>query len=170
MRIGLVYDLRSAYLAEGYSAEDVAEFDSEATVAAIEGALKADGHTVARVGHGRALAGRLAAGERFDLVFSIAEGLRGRSREAQVPALCELFGQPYAFSDPLACAATLDKAVAKRLVAAAGVPTPRFAVVRAPADVDAVDLAYPLFVKPAAEGTGKGIGADARVADAAGLW
>ncbi|MFH1707773.1 MAG: D-alanine--D-alanine ligase [Planctomycetota bacterium] len=169
MRIGLVYDLRTAYLAEGYSAEDVAEFDSEATVAAIEGALRANGHAVERVGHGRALAAQLAAGGRFDLVFSIAEGLRGRSREAQVPALCELFGQPYAFSDPLVCAVTLDKAVAKRLAAAAGVHTPRFAVVRTAADVDAIDLAYPLFAKPVAEGTGKGIGADARVVDQAGL-
>ena len=70
----------------------------------------------------------MAAGERFDLVFSIAEGVRGRSREAQVPALCELFDQPYLFSDPLTMSASLDKAVAKRLVADAGVPTPSFAV------------------------------------------
>ncbi|WP_228013312.1 radical SAM protein [Nostoc edaphicum] len=49
--------------------------------------------------------------DRWDLVFNIAEGLKGRSREAQVPAICELFAQPYTFSDPLTYALTLDKAL-----------------------------------------------------------
>jgi D-alanine-D-alanine ligase len=111
---------------------------------------------VVRVGRGQVLAARLAAGERFDLVFSIAEGVKGRSREAQVPALCELFDQPYLLSDPLTSAVALDKAVAKRLVRDAGVPTPAFMV----ANLDASELSgwseYPAFVKPIAEGTGKG--------------
>jgi D-alanine-D-alanine ligase len=89
-------------------------------------------------------------------VFSIAEGVKGRSREAQVPALCELFDQPYLLSDPLTSAVALDKAVAKRLVRDAGVPTPAFMV----ANSDASELAgwseFPAFVKPIAEGTGKG--------------
>ena len=106
MRIGFVYDLRDEYLAAGYSELDVAEFDSVSTIDEIEAALHRLGHVVVRVGRGQALAGRLVRGERFDLVFSIAEGLKGRSREAQVPALCELFDQPYAFSDPLTMAAT----------------------------------------------------------------
>ncbi len=106
----------------------MAEFDNLDTIDQLDGALQALGCTVTRVGRGQALAARLAAGERFDLVFSIAEGVRGRSREAQVPALCELFDQPYLFSDPLTMSASLDKAVAKRLVADAGVPTPSFAV------------------------------------------
>jgi D-alanine-D-alanine ligase len=89
-------------------------------------------------------------------VFSIAEGLKGRSREAQVPALCELFDQPYLLSDPLTSAACLDKAVAKRLVRDAGVPTPAFMV----ANTDTSEVSrwteFPAFVKPIAEGTGKG--------------
>ena len=60
--------------------------------------------------------------------------MKGRSREAQVAALCELFDQPYLFSDPLTMAASLDKAVAKRLVRDAGVPTPAFAVAEASAE------------------------------------
>ena len=120
MRIALVYDLRDDYRALGYSEEEIAEFDSIGTIDALAGALEELGCEPVRVGRGQALAARLAAGERFDLVFSIAEGLKGRSREAQVPALCELFDQPYLFSDPLTAAVALDKGVAKRLVRDAG--------------------------------------------------
>jgi D-alanine-D-alanine ligase len=163
LNLGLVYDLRSDYLAGGYSSEQVAEFDSDETIGAIEAALRSLGHRTERIGNGRALAARLVAGGRWNLVFNIAEGLAGRSREAQVPALLELYGVGYTFSDPLVCAATLDKAVAKRLVRAEGLATPRFAVVREPADVASVDLAYPLFAKPLAEGTGKGIHGRSRI-------
>ena len=122
-----------------------------------------------RVGRGQALAARLVAGERFDLVFSIAEGLKGRSREAQVPALCELFDQPYLFSDPLTAAAALDKGVAKRLVRDAGVPTPAFAVAQAKCErASPAGASFPAFVKPLAEGTGKGCEAASLVQHAGG--
>jgi D-alanine-D-alanine ligase len=156
MRIALVYDLRDEYRALGYSEEEVAEFDSVATIDTLAHALETLGCEAIRVGRGQALAARLAAGERFDLVFSIAEGLKGRSREAQVPALCELFDQPYLFSDALTMAASLDKAVAKRLVRDAGVPTPAFTVAERSAQELAVWKDFPAFVKPVAEGTGKG--------------
>jgi len=97
------------------------------------------------------------AGHRWDLVFNICEGLKGRSREAQVPALLEAFGQPYTFADPLVMAVTLDKSVAKRLVRDHGLTTAPFALVERAADVAAVDLPFPLFAKPVAEGTGKGV-------------
>lgn len=169
MRIGFVFDLRDDYRAMGYGEEDVAEFDTIETIEAIEAALRRLGHSVVRVGHGRELARRFVAGERFDLVFSIAEGLKGRSREAQVPALCELFEQPYVFSDPLTMAVTLDKAVAKRIVRDAGIPTAPFLIY----DSAGQDLAgwthYPAFVKPLAEGTGKGCEKASMVSDAAAL-
>ena len=164
MNIGLVYDLRDEYLAEGYSEEAVAEFDSESTIAALAGAIQANGHDVDRIGRGRTLARRLADRHHWDLVFTIAEGLDGRSREAQVPALLELYGMPYTFSDPLVCALTLDKAVSKRLVMTHGLHTPRFCLVSEPTDLDNVRLEYPLFVKLVAEGTGKGIDGRSRVA------
>ncbi|MGB3022892.1 MAG: hypothetical protein WBB50_12295, partial [Methyloceanibacter sp.] len=166
MRIGLVYDLRDDYRALGFSEEEIAEFDNVDTIDQLAGALQALGCEVERVGRGQALAARLVAGTRFDLVFSIAEGVKGRSREAQVPALCELFDQPYLFSDPLSSAACHDKAVAKRLVRDTGVPTTAFAVAHA----DAGELRgwdrYPAFVKPLAEGTGKGCEAASLVHDA----
>ena len=157
MRVALVYDLRDDYRALGFSEEEVAEFDSawRPSISSPR-ALEALGCEPVRVGRGQALAARLVAGERYDLVFSIAEGLKGRSREAQVPALCELFDQPYLFSDPLTLAASLDKAVAKRLVRDAGVPTPAFAVAERSASELAGWADFPAFVKPLAEGTGKG--------------
>ena len=157
LRIGLCYDLKPDYLAAGFAPHEVMEFDEEATVAGIEEALRGLGHRVERVGRGTELARRLAAGERWDLVFNIAEGMRGRSREAQVPAVCEMFDQPYTFSDPLTCAVTLDKPLAKRLVRDNGLPTPPFAIVEREEDADAVPLEPPLFAKPAAEGSSKGI-------------
>lgn len=169
MRVGLAYDLRSEHQAMGLSGEALAEFDSEGTILALEEALRGLGHATDRIGSVRALAARLAGGAGWDLVLNIAEGLRGRSREAQVPALLEAFGIPYTFSDPLAMAATLDKAVAKRLVRDAGVPTAPFALVSHPADAERVDLPYPLFAKPVAEGTGKGVSPRSKVTGPAAL-
>jgi D-alanine-D-alanine ligase len=169
MRIALVYDLRDDYRALGLSEEEVAEFDSIETIDQLAAALEALGCETIRVGRGQALAARFVAGDRFDLVFSIAEGVKGRAREAQVPALCELFDQPYLLSDPLTLSASLDKAVAKRLVRDAGVPTPAFAV----AETSAAELmgwnAFPAFVKPLAEGTGKGCEAASLVRTSAEL-
>jgi D-alanine-D-alanine ligase len=163
LRIALAYDLKADYLAAGFSPEAVMEFDDDATVAALAGTLTALGHRAERVGRGVELARRLAAGERWDLVFNFAEGVSGRSREAQVPALCELFEQPYTFSDPLTAALTLDKPLAKRVVRDLGLPTAPFAVVHSCEEADTVDLPLPLFVKPIAEGSSKGVSRRSKV-------
>ncbi|MFT6877664.1 MAG: D-alanine-D-alanine ligase [Granulosicoccus sp.] len=156
-RLALVYDLRDDYLSMGYSIEQVAEFDTLETIDQLDAALRSNGHNVERIGHGRALAAALVKGRRWDLVFSIAEGLTGRSREAQVPALCELFDQPCVFSDPLTMAVTLDKSVAKRLVRDAGIVTAPFLVIENMHNLDTTAWnQYPAFIKPLAEGTGKG--------------
>ncbi len=165
MRIGLTYDLRADYLAAGYSEEDTAEFDQPATIEAIQAALETLGHQTDRIGSGRRLVERLAAGQRWDLVFNIAEGLHGVAREAQVPALLDLYQIPYTFSDPLVAALTLHKGMTKAVVRAAGLATADFAVVERIEDLDRVDLPLPLFAKPLAEGTGKGISAASKVRD-----
>jgi D-alanine-D-alanine ligase len=161
--IGLVYDLRSEYLAAGFSPEDVSEFDSDVTVESLEKTIRSLGFRVERIGNAKALCSRLVAGDRWDLVFNIAEGLKGRSREAQAPCILELYDIPYTMSDPLVNAAGLDKVVCKKLVRAAGLRTPDFHVVSCPADLAGIKLKYPLFVKPIAEGTGKGIDQHSRV-------
>jgi len=169
MRVGLTFDLRDHYLAAGYSAEDTAEFDNIETIEALAGALERLGLEVDRIGTVRQLAQRLVAGERWELVFNIAEGLKGVGREAQVPALLDAYDIPYTFSDTLVMALALHKGMAKRVVRDSGVPTAPFAVVETMADLSAVDLAFPLFAKPIAEGTGKGVTPASRVVNRAAL-
>ena len=169
MRIGFTYDLKADYLALGFSEHAVAEFDTEATIDAISGALTSLGHDVVRIGHVKALASRLVAGERWDLVFNIAEGVAGFGRESQVPALLEAYAIPYTFSDPLVCALTLHKGMAKHVARGYGVPTPDFALVTTAAEAAAVALPFPLFVKPVAEGTSKGVTARSLVTSHAAL-
>lgn len=157
LSIGFVYDLRSDYLAQGLSEEETAEFDAEETIAAIASALALLGHRVERIGNLHQLVKRLGRGDTFDFVFNIAEGMGGLAREAQVPALLEGYGIPYSFSAPEVMIKCHDKSLAKQAVQAAGLQTPAFRVMRSPADIKSMDLPYPVFVKPIAEGTGKGI-------------
>jgi D-alanine-D-alanine ligase len=169
MRIGMTYDLRTDYLEQGYAEEDTAEFDRPDTISAIEGALRDLGHQPDRIGNVRSLTQRLVSGDRWDLVFNIAEGLRGFGREAQVPALLEAYEVPYTFSDALVLALTLHKGVAKHVVRDLGIPTPDFAVVESEQDLAGIGLPFPLFAKPVAEGTGKGIDASSRITSRRGL-
>jgi D-alanine-D-alanine ligase len=157
MIVGLTYDLRQEYLDAGYSEEQTAEFDRPDTIDAIEQALVRMGHQTRRIGNIKSLVRELAAGERWDMVFNICEGMFGVGREAQVPALLDAYRIPYTFSGPLVLALSLDKAMTKRVVRTMGVATPDFAVVAASQDIDAVDLPFPVFAKPLAEGTGLGI-------------
>ncbi len=169
MRVGLTYDLRDDYLREGYSLEETAEFDKAETIEGIEGALQALGYQTERVVHARALILRLAAGDRWDLVFNIAEGQWGLGREAKVPAILDVHRIPYVFSDAVVLGLTLHKAFTKAVLRDAGVPTPDYATVERPEQIAGVALPYPVFAKPLAEGTGKGIGPRSRCANAAEL-
>lgn len=159
----MTYDLRDDYLAEGYGEEETAEFDRPETIDAIELALNDLGFETDRIGHVRLLARRLVQGDHWDMVFNIAEGIRGFGREAQVPALLEAFDIPYTFSDVLALSLTLHKGMAKRVIRDLGIPTPDFAVIETEDQIAGIRLPFPLFAKPVAEGTGKGITAASKI-------
>ena len=159
----MAYDLRDDYLADGYSVEETAEFDGAETIDAIEQALKNLGHETDRIGHIRSLTGRLVAGDRWDMVFNIAEGLRGFGREAQVPAILDAYAVPYTFSDVLALSLTLHKGMAKHVVRDLGIPTADFKVIETEDQLAGINLPFPLFAKPVAEGTGKGISAASKI-------
>jgi len=165
LHVGLTFDLRHDYRLLGYSEEETAEFDSIQTIEAIEEALTSLGCHPDRIGSVRDLTKRLVAGERWDLVFNIAEGLRGFGRESQVPALLDAYDIPYTFSDPLVLAISLHKGMAKRVVRDIGVPTPDFVVVETAADLAVVDLPFPLFAKPVAGGTSVGVTASSKIPD-----
>ncbi|MCX6268676.1 MAG: D-alanine--D-alanine ligase [Bacteroidetes bacterium] len=170
MKIGLTYDLRADYLKEGYSEEETAEFDRESTIDYIDQALQTLGYQTDRIGHVRHLIQRLALGNRWDMVFNICEGMHGIGREAQVPALLDIFQIPYTFSDPLVLSLTLHKGMTKRVVRDFGIPTPGFTIIDKLEDCATVDLPFPLFVKPNAEGTGKGINALSKVMNSGELF
>lgn len=169
MLIGLTYDLQVDYLNEGFTREEVAEFDKEETIEGIEQSLQRLGHRTIRIGNVKRLAERLVAGERWDLVFNICEGVNGIGREAQVPALLDAWSIPYTFSDPLVLSLTLHKGLMKRVVRDLGVATPDFAIVSSPEDIDGITVPFPLFLKPVAEGSGKAISEKSVVHDTASL-
>ena len=169
MHVGITYDLKDEYLELGYSSEEVAEFDREDTIAALEASIRRAGYTTSRIGRATSLMKRLAQGDSWDLVFNIAEGVNGTARESQVPAILDVVGIPYTFSDPLVLAVCLDKRLAKHVVAERGIPTPAFAVVERLAAVHDVNLGFPLFAKPLAEGTSRGVTALSRVENHAEL-
>lgn len=164
VKVGLTYDLRSAYLAAGYSEEETAEFDRADTIDSLESALRTLGHETDRIGHAQQLVARLAAGDSWDLVFNICEGLRGSGREAQVPAILDVYDIPYTFSDPCLMSVCLDKGITKAVLRNASIPTPQFAVIESLDQLSrASGLKFPLFAKPIAEGTGKGVTPASRV-------
>jgi D-alanine-D-alanine ligase len=167
--IGLTYDLKDDYLSSGLSPEQAAEFDSEETISGIETAIRALGYTVERIGNIRSLAARLVSGAAWDFVFNIAEGLSGPGRESQVPCLLEAWNIPYSFSDPLVLALCLHKGMTKLIIRDAGLATPAFAILETAAQARQVNLPYPLFAKPVAEGTGKGITAASKIENPAEL-
>src|SRR3989440_1365478 len=167
MKIGITYDLkqedgaRTGAHVVHVSDDFQEEFDSPATIEAIASMLRELGQAVVKLGDGRELLERLLV-DPPDFVFNIAEGQGiGRSREARVPAVREMLGIPYPGSDPLTLAATLDKDCAKRLVQSVGVAVPKSVLVHPQEDPRAVlrhvDLPFPVIVKPAWEGSSKGI-------------
>jgi D-alanine-D-alanine ligase len=161
MRIGITFDLKETAARDGRPDDFQEEFDSPATIEAIAAALRRLGHEVVKLGDGRGLIERLLR-RPPELVFNIAEGQGvSRAREARVPALLEMLDVPYTGSDPLTLAATLDKDCAKKLVAAAGVAVPASILLQPEDDprrklLDA-GLPFPVILKPAWEGSSKGI-------------
>lgn len=155
--VGLTFDLKDDYRHLGYSEEAIAEFDSIETIEAIEENLRALGYHTVRIGNLFSLVHFLASGKRCDIVFNIAEGMHGIAREAQIPALLDAYQIPHVFSSATVMNLTLDKALTKMVIREAGIPTAPFAVVHYVEELDEVNLPFPLFVKPVAEGTSKGI-------------
>ena len=159
MRIGLAYnqkpDTDPTPDAAGKTADVYAEWDEPSTIDAVEQALGLFG-SVIRL-HADATFPQKLARARVQLVFNMAEGLYGQNREAHVPAICEYLNVPYTASDPLTLSLSLNKARAKEILSYHEVPTARFALVYEQVDLARVRLPYPLFVKPVAEGSGKGI-------------
>jgi D-alanine-D-alanine ligase len=161
MRIGLAYDLKSALTLDEAAPEDaLEEYDSRETVATIAAALVTAGHSVVMLGGGGEFLDNIRR-EKVDFVFNIAEG-RGNShsRESQVPAVLEMLGIPYTGSDSRCLTVCLDKPLAKKLVANEGVMTPQWRLVNDKEELEKIaweQFLFPAIIKPAYEGSSKGI-------------
>jgi D-alanine-D-alanine ligase len=157
LTVGLVYNLGLQDPPEDGEPPDAnAELDSETTVMAVADALRWGGHEVVFVEANESALDILRM-HRPDICFNIGEGLRGNSRESQLPAVMEMLGIPYTGSNVLTLALALDKPMAKRVFAYHRVPTPKFEVYEMGEVVRGRAFKFPAFVKPAGEGSSKGI-------------
>ncbi|KAG8895105.1 hypothetical protein FRB99_000762 [Tulasnella sp. 403] len=182
LNIAYTFDRKSDYLAQGYSDEECGELDKDQTIDTIADTLRSLGHRVDLVGDIKALVNRLTAQPKpdWDLVFNTCAGWNGNGREAQVPAILEAYGVNFTLSDSAVMQKAYDKSVAKMVFEHHGVPTPPYAIVQPQSTLDPTDSTpahtaiassrhkdqltrYPLFVKPAAESTGKGVSRNSKV-------
>ncbi len=158
MHIAFTYNVRHTKPALDQAAQDEAEFDEPETIAAIHDAIVANGYNCTDIEADEHAYGKLQALKgKIDLVFNIAEGLRGEMREAQIPAMLEMLGIPYTHSGALASAITLDKTLTKKIWLYHGLPTPKFVTVGLKEKPYVENLRFPVLVKPNAEGSSKGV-------------
>ncbi len=164
LRVGFTFNMKRVDSKSGNDIE--AEYDPPETINAICEAIESLGHEVVPLEANSELPHKLVEAH-VDLVFNIAEGLSGRNREAQVPALCEMVGIPYTGSDSATLALALDKALAKRILRQHKILTPEFQVMVTGREKlhQHMALKFPLIVKPNAEGSSKGIASSGVVDD-----
>ncbi len=136
-------------------ADTYAEWDTEETILSVKAALE-ERHTVTLIEADEDAYQKFLAVQP-DIVFNIAEGFRGPSREAQIPAMLELLGIPYTGSDPLMLGICLDKSRAKEILSYYKIPTPPFEVISSLDQLVSTEIALPAIVKPLHEGSSKGI-------------
>ncbi len=155
LRIGLAFNMKRK--AENGEVEDkYAEFDDESTIIAIKNAIKSAGYNIVLLEADEKFPERVMSNN-IDFVFNIAEGMRGESRESHVPAILEMLGIPYTGSGILTHAISLDKKRTKQILIHDGVPTPKYQLFSSSSEPLNNNLRFPLFVKPNAEGSSKGI-------------
>ena len=158
MHIAFIYNVRHKKPALDQAAQGEAEFDEPETIQNIHDAIVANGYTCADIEANEEAYGKLKTAKgTIDLVFNIAEGLRGEMREAQIPAMLEMLGIPYTHSGALASAITLDKTLTKKIWLYHGLPTPRFVSIGFKEKPYIEGLRFPVLVKPNAEGSSKGV-------------
>src|SRR2546426_2705652 len=156
LRVGFTYNVKRIKPEIDGRKDEEAEYDAPSTVQAVREAIVAAGHEVIDLEATSELPNLLASTP-VDVVFNMAEGIKGRNREAVVPALMELLDIPYSGSDPAALSIALDKALAKRIVRQHGILTPNFTILQTGKERLPKELRFPLIVKPIAEGSSKGV-------------
>src|SRR5262249_15879697 len=157
LRVGFAYNVKRIVPTPDAVEDSEAEYDSPATLQAIREAITSWGHEVVELEATPDMPSLLASTP-LDLVFNIAEGLKGRNRESQVPALLELLDIPYTGSDPATLSIALDKGLAKKIVRQHGIQTPNFQLMATGKERLQKDFVrFPLIVKPLPEACPKGV-------------
>jgi D-alanine-D-alanine ligase len=157
MRIAVLYNMDSSQLPDDFRARDRDyELDHPENVRAYVAALEGAGHIVVAMEGGLDMVPRLLEFKPH-LCFNTCEGYRGDSRESQVPAILEWLGIPYSAAAVLGLATTLYKPMTKRVLRGCGLPTPRWQTFNRPDVPLRSYMRFPLFAKPACEGSGMGI-------------
>ncbi len=154
LKVGLTYNLRRDVPTA--NEDDQAEYDDLETVLQIKAALEGAGCEVLLMEATSCIVSILQSQD-IDIVFNFAEGLKGRGREAHIPALLNLLSIPFTGSDETTLAVALVKALTKIIVSHANVRTPNFQLFFGKNDKLKKSLKFPLIVKPNAEGSSKGI-------------
>ena len=156
LKVALTYNLKRKIEDADLPDDYYSEFDSKETIEAIVNGLRSGGNEVFLVEADKGLLNWFQNND-VDIVFNIAEGIQGESRESQVPAILDFLNIPYTGSGILALSVSLNKALTKKLFEQAGIPTPKYRLIKEPAGLSDSGLKYPLIVKPNSEGSGKGI-------------
>lgn len=166
MHVALIYNVRHTKPSKDAEAQAEAEYDEPETIRAVHDAIVANGYDCTDVET------NLDAYEKLrklkttiNLVFNFSEGLAGEMREAQMPAILEMLGIPYTHSGANTSAITLDKTLTKKIWLYHGLPTPKFVSVGYKEKPYVENLAFPVLVKPNAEGSSKGVFNDNVVED-----
>jgi D-alanine-D-alanine ligase len=169
MKVALTYNLKKEIgEAEGLPEDFYAECDDPETVEAVRDALKERHGEVVMVEADEDAFEKFRR-ERPDIVFNMAEGVWGDSRESQIPSILEMLRIPYTGSNPLTLAMCLNKARAKEILSYYGIPTARFIVAGNSSMEIEKYLSFPMIVKPMLEGSSKGIKNDSIVRDVPAL-
>jgi D-alanine-D-alanine ligase len=160
MKIAFLYNIKLiAPSLTNEEAQIYAEFDSPETIEGLKKAIEANNHTVHMIEANQDAyikLKELKEKNEIDLVFNIAEGLYGESREGQIPSMLEMLQIPYTGSGPLNLAVTLDKARTKEILSYYKIPNAKFQVFSL-VNEKLNGLKFPIIVKPISEGSSKGI-------------
>src|SRR6266849_1195853 len=134
MNVGLTYNLKK----ESSSSDEEppsnfrdreAEWDDQATIDAVRDALALEHNVTLIEADENAFEKFLQHRSKLNIVFNMAEGMNGVSREAQIPAMLEYLGLRYTASDPLTLTLCLAKARTKEILPYYQISTARFSSV-----------------------------------------
>lgn len=166
MRVALAYNLIQEHMIRDCPLDSIAEYDSIETINALKSAIEYADHEVTLMEADLDFVQKMRElSSEIDIVFNIAEGIRGQSRESFVPVICEALDIPYTGSGPLALAICLSKSRAKDLFRYYKIPTPNSNVAYSMNDISKIDLDFPVIIKLNEEGSSKGLDYDSVVHD-----